>query len=995
MGVGATRCLARVFRRAAEKAVALLPDYCAIPGMDKWIRIRGARQHNLKNLDIDLPRRALTVITGPSGSGKSSLALDTLFAEGQRRYVESLSTYAKQFLERMEKPDVDSVEGISPAVAIEQKNPTKSSRSTVGTATEVYDYLRLLWARVGRTYCPECGDEVRPDSVTSAVGRVLTLPEGTPIQVTFPLKLSGRVNHALVVENLRALGFVRILAGGVLVDLGEDGAETVEHVGFDLTEAAEALVVVDRLTISSEDRDRLADSLSTCFVEGEGEAIVLIHGGDGGDGSGGGGGAGGGREVTERLAFTEHFRCPKHPEIEFFEPTPKLFSFNNPYGSCPLCTGFGATLDYDVDLIVPNPARSIDDGAVDPWSKPRYHRERAKLRSFTLEQGASLYSPWAELPEDFREAVLYGTEGFKGVIPFLVTRERKRYKHYIRVFLRQYQSPQVCRACGGARIQPGALNIKIGASSIAEVSRLPLEDVQGWVAGLELSEMETQIAETILRELHARLAFLVDVGLGYVSLDRQMRTLSGGEAQRINLANSLGSRLVDTLYVLDEPTVGLHPKDTSALLALLGQLRDAGNSVVVVEHDPLAIREADHVLELGPASGDKGGSVVFQGSPDELAGADSATGLYISGRSGIPVPAERRRVDGARLSLTGGRLHNLEGVDVEIPLVAMTVVTGVSGSGKSTLVHDLLYHALERELKGGETSAKEHLGEVIGEVASLEGAAMLDEVVLVDQSPIGRTPRSNPVTYIKAWDEVRKLFAAQPLSRKRRYNAGAFSFNVKGGRCEACKGAGNVEIEMIFMADVYVQCDACRGTRYRSEMLEVRFKGRNVAEVLDLTVDEAIRFFLRQDRLGRILWQLQQVGLGYLKLGQPAPTLSGGEAQRLKIARELARVSGKKGRKLYILDEPTTGLSGEDIRKLLQVLNRLVDAGNSVLVIEHNLEVVKAADWVIDMGPVRAPRVDRWWRWGAPRRWSLSPRARRGDISPMCWAGSPGGSPAW
>ncbi len=955
-------CVVAVCRCAAplRRAVALVPDYCAIPNMDEWIRIRGARQHNLKNLDIDLPRRALTVITGPSGSGKSSLALDTLFAEGQRRYVESLSTYAKQFLDRMEKPDVDSVEGISPAVAIEQKNPTKSSRSTVGTATEVYDYLRLLWARVGRTYCPECGDEVRPDSVTSAAARVLTLPEGTPIQVTFPLKLSGRVKHATVVENLRAMGFVRVLADGVLVDLGEEGAETVEHVGFDVTEVAERLVVVDRLKVSAEDRDRLADSLSTCFVEGEGEAIVLVHasgGGGGGDGASAGGDDGGGRAVedrlavTERLAFTEHFRCPKHPEIEFFEPTPKLFSFNSPYGSCPVCTGFGATLDYDVDLIVPNPARSIDEGAVDPWTKPRYHREQGKLRSFTLDQGASLYSPWAELPEDFRERVLYGAEGFKGAIPFLVARERKRYKHYIRVFLRQYQSPQVCRACGGARIQPGALNIKIGACSIAEVNRLPIEDVQGWVAGLELSEMEERIAETILRELHARLAFLVDVGLGYVALERQMRTLSGGEAQRINLANSLGSRLVDTLYVLDEPTVGLHPKDTSALLALLGQLRDAGNSVVVVEHDPLVIRAADHVLELGPASGDEGGSIVFQGSPDELARADTATGLYISGRSEIPVPADRRRVDGARLSLSGGRLHNLEGVDVEIPLVAMTVVTGVSGSGKSTLVHDLLYRALERELKGGETSAKEHLGEVIGEVESLEGAALLDEVVLVDQSPIGRTPRSNPVTYIKAWDEVRKLFAAQPLARKKRYTAGAFSFNVKGGRCEACKGAGNVEIEMIFMADVYVQCDACRGTRYRPEMLEVRFKGRNVAEVLDLTVDQAIRFFIRQDRLGRILWQLQQVGLGYLKLGQPAPTLSGGEAQRLKIARELARVSGKKGRKLYILDEPTTGLSGEDIRKLLQVLNRLVDAGNTVLVIEHNLEVVKAADWVIDMGP--------------------------------------------
>ncbi len=943
--------------------------------MDDWIRIRGARQHNLKNLDIDLPRRSLTVITGPSGSGKSSLALDTLFAEGQRRYVESLSTYAKQFLERMEKPDVDSVEGISPAVAIEQKNPTKSSRSTVGTATEVYDYLRLLWSRVGRTYCPECGDEVRPDSVTGAASRVLTLPEGTRIQVTFPLKLSGRVKHSLVVENLRAMGFFRVLADGVLVDLGEAGAETVEHVGFDLTEVVDALVVVDRLTVSSEDRDRLADSLSTCFVEGEGEAVVLVH--EVSDKSDG-------RKVTERLVFTEHFRCAKHPEIEFFEPTPLLFSFNNPYGSCPLCTGFGATLDYDVDLIVPNPNRSIDDGAVDPWSKPRYRRERDRLRAFTLDQGVSMYSPWAELPEDFREAVLFGvqgakgTMGFKGVIPFLVSRERKRYKQYIRVFLRQYQSPQLCRDCGGARIRPGALNIKIGHRSISEVSGLPIEDVQGWVAGVELSEMEAQIAETILRELRARLAFLVDVGLGYVSLDRQMRTLSGGEAQRINLANSLGSRLVDTLYVLDEPTVGLHPKDTTALLTLLGQLRDAGNSVVVVEHDPLAIREADHVLELGPASGEQGGSVVFQGTPDELARADSTTGRYISGRSEIPVPTERRRVDGYKLSLIGGRLHNLEGVDVEIPLQALTVVTGVSGSGKSTLVHDILYRALERELKSGETSAKEHLGEVVGAVASLDGVSMLDDVVLVDQSPIGRTPRSNPVTYIKAWDHIRKLFAALPLSRERGYSAGAFSFNVQGGRCEACKGAGYVEIEMIFMADVYVQCDTCRGTRYRSDLLDVRFKGRNVAEVLDISVDEAIRFFIHQDRLGRVLWQLQQVGLGYLELGQPAPTLSGGEAQRLKIARELASVSGKKGRKLYILDEPTTGLSGDDVRNLLQVLNRLVDTGNSVLVIEHNLEVVKAADWVIDLGPGAGAQGGRVVAMGRPEEVASVPESETG-----------------
>ena len=951
--------------------------------MDDWIRIRGARQHNLKNLDIDIPRRTLTIVTGPSGSGKSSLALDTLFAEGQRRYVESLSTYARQFLERMEKPDVDSVEGISPAVAIEQKNPTKSSRSTVGTATEVYDYLRLLWARVGRTYCPECGDEVRPDTVTEAVDRVLELPEGTRIQVTFPLKLSGRVKHELVVANLRAMGFVRVLADRQLVDLTDaDGGsseqtdssedaetaedtETSEYAGLDITEAAEALVVVDRLTSSPDDRDRLADSLSTCFVEGEGEALVLVH-----DSAGG--------QTSERLHFTEHFRCPKHPEIDFFDPSPKLFSFNNPYGSCPTCTGFGATLDYDVDLIVPNPSRSIDEGAVDPWSKPRYHRERDRLRSFTLSQGVSLFSPWSELPGDFREGVLYGAEDFKGVIPFLISRERKRYKQYIRVFLRQYQCPHVCPACKGARIQPRALYIRIGDRSIADVSKLPIDEVQAWVSSVELSEMESRIAETILRELVARLAFLVDVGLGYVSLDRQTRTLSGGEAQRINLANSLGSRLVDTLYVLDEPTVGLHPSDTTALLSLLGRLRDAGNSVIVVEHDPLAIREADHVLELGPSSGEKGGEVVFEGTPEELSRADSATGLYISGRAAIPVPEKRRPVDGDRLILRGARLHNLRDVDIDLPLGAMTVVTGVSGSGKSTLVHDILYRALERNLKGGDTTAKEHLGETVGEFDSLDGAHLLDDVILVDQSPIGRTPRSNPVTYIKAWDEVRKLFAAQPLARERGYGPGHFSFNVEGGRCKDCKGAGQVEIEMIFMADVYVRCDTCRGTRYRPEMLDVLFKGRNVSQVLELTIDESIRFFIRQDRLGQILWHLQQVGLGYLRLGQPAPTLSGGEAQRLKIARELAGVSGKQGRKFYILDEPTTGLSGDDIKKLLHVLDRLVDAGNTVVVIEHNLDVVKTADWVIDLGPGAGHRGGRIVVMGRPEDVASTPESVTG-----------------
>jgi len=751
---------------------------------------------------------------------------------------------------------------------------------------------------------------------------------------------SERTTHALLVENLRAMGFVRVLADGEVVDLADPDGEGAPQV--DLAHARELLVVVDRLSVSGDVEDRLADSIGTSFVEGEGECVVVTAGGTS---------AGDGAPVPPRLVFTEHFRCPEHPGIDFPEPTPQLFSFNNPYGSCPECTGFGATLEYDAELVVPNPRRSIDEGAVDPWTKPRYRKERERLRAFALERGVSLYSPWTDLPEAFREAVLQGGAGFKGVLPFLRSKESKRYKQYIRVFLRQYQSPVTCRACGGGRVRAKALNVRVAGRHIVEVSDLPLEELQPWLEGLELGEMEARIAETILKELRARVGFLVDVGLGYLTLSRQTRTLSGGEAQRINLANSLGASLVDTLYVLDEPTVGLHPRDTDALLALLHRLRDAGNTVVVVEHDPQAIHTADHVVELGPASGEHGGELVFQGTPRDLLERDTVTGRYLSGRSPIAVPERRRRVDGHALSLRGARLHNVEGVDVDVPLGALTVVTGVSGSGKSTLVHDVLFRALERELGGGETSAKEHLGEEVGEYDRLEGAGRITEVVCVDQSPIGRTPRSNPVTYIKAWDEVRRIFADQPLARQRRMHAGTFSFNTSGGRCEACKGCGQVEIEMIFMADVYVPCDVCGGTRYKPETLEVRFKELNIAQVLQLTVDQAIRFFIKEDRLGQILWHLQQVGLGYLRLGQPATTLSGGEAQRLKIARELAGTSGRRGRKVYILDEPTTGLAGEDVRKLLRVLDRLVDAGHTVVVIEHNLELIKTADWVIDLGP--------------------------------------------
>ncbi|HEX8693317.1 MAG TPA: excinuclease ABC subunit UvrA [Longimicrobium sp.] len=960
--------------------------------MKDKIVIRGARQHNLKNLDLDLPRRAVVVVTGPSGSGKSSLAFDTVYAEGQRRYVESLSTYAKQFLDRMEKPDVDRVEGISPAVAIEQRNPTKTSRSTVGTATEVYDYLRLLWARVGRTFCPghpdsPCGREIRPDTVQSATDAVLALPAGTRAMVCFPLPLSAKVTHALVVENLRALGFLRVLADGRELHLDE----LPDEAGLDLTKAGELLVVVDRVRVDPDDGARVADSLQTAFAEGEGEAVVVPVGGP-------------------RLRFTERFRCPDHPQIEFATPSPQLFSFNNPYGSCPECTGFGAVLRFDESLIVCNPGRSLREGAVDPWRMPRYEGRRKKLFDFAKREGVSADKPWSELPEDFRRKVLHGARGFQGLYSFFEDLEEKRYKQYVRVFIRQYQTAQTCPVCDGAKLRPEALRVRVSGRTVAEVSQLPLTRLRAWLAALRadgvaggedcpatpLSPQERGIAEQVLKELDARVGFLDDVGLGYLTLDRQTRTLSGGEAQRITLANSLGSRLVDTLYVLDEPTIGLHPADNDRLLRLLVRLREHGNTVLVVEHDPEAMRLADWLVELGPGSGERGGSLVFQGTLDELLRADTLTGRYLSGREEIPVPARRRHVTGPRLRLEGAREHNLRGERVEIPLGVLTVVTGVSGSGKSTLVHDVLYRALERELSGGETSAKRHLGDVVGAYDRLTGTGLLHEVVLVDQSPIGRTPRSNPVTYIKAWDEVRRIFSSLPEARKRGFGPGHFSFNVAGGRCEACKGEGQVQVEMVFMADVFVPCEVCGGARFKPEVLEVRYRKASVRDVLDMTIDEAIRFFLQEDRLGQQLWHLQQVGLGYLRLGQPAPTLSGGEAQRIKIARELALGARRGGNKLYILDEPTTGLHLDDIRKLLRVLGHLVEAGHTVLLIEHNLDVIKTADWVVDLGPGAGPEGGRVVAMGTPEQVAQVPGSLTGGylariLQPSVVAGVAGG----
>jgi excinuclease ABC subunit A len=890
--------------------------------------LRNVRQHNLKGITVEFPRRALSVVTGPSGSGKSSLAFDTLYAEGQRRYIESLSTYAKQFLERMPKPLVDAMEGLSPAVAIEQKNPTTSSRSTVGTATEIADFLRLLWARAGTQVCLQCGREVKRDTVQEVVDAVMPENEHGDRQnvvVAFPLPASAHRPDVQVAAQLRAAGFVRAQIDGTIVRLDEAGAEARVRAG------QEVLVIVDRIAAAAENRSRLADAVATAFSEGEGVAVALNNG--------------------DRRRFSEHPACSTcgcpAPAL-----TPTLFSFNNPRGACPTCNGFGAVLEYDESLIVPDPRRSLAGGALDPWTKPRYDGRRRLLRETVRARQVDLDAPWQDLPARERHFLLHNKSGrYLGIFPFLERLEEKRYKQYIRVFLRQYQLAKTCPGCGGARLKPESLAVRVAGKTIAAAAALTAADLAHWLEHLELPSFQQNVADHILDELRARVGFVNDVGLGYLTLDRQTRTLSGGEAQRIALSNALGSHLVDTLYVLDEPSIGLHPADVDRLLALLRRLSGAGNTVVVVEHDPAAMRAADWMVELGPASGEAGGQLVYQGPAAAVREAGTLTGQYLSGEKRIGVPSARRPAV-RWLEIKGARLHNLDGVDARIPLGTLTTVTGVSGSGKSTLVHDVLYRQLESRLRG-EHTAKQHLGEPVGEVVSLKGWEHLADVVLIDQAPIGRTPRSNPVTYVKAFDDLRALFANQPLARARGYTPSTFSFNVAGGgaggRCEACEGAGHVLIEMVFLANVFVPCEACGGSRFKREILDVKLQGASIAQALEWTVDEAIRRLHKHARLARCLWYLQQVGLGYLRLGQPATTLSGGEAQRLKIARELARAKG--GRRLYILDEPTTGLHLDDVRVLCRVLDRLVDAGHTVLVIEHNIDVIKRADWVIDLGP--------------------------------------------
>jgi excinuclease ABC subunit A len=884
--------------------------------LSEHLIIRGARAHNLKNLNLDLPRRALTVITGLSGAGKSSLAFDTIYAEGHRRYVESLSTYARQFLERVEKPDVDCVEGISPAIAIEQVNPVKHSRSTVGTTTEVYDYLRLLFAKIGKTICPDCGAQVQPDTVQGTVDRLLAEQPGKRALILYPLPITKATTAQGVMANLLAEGFVRVKVRDQVFTLSP-------NLTLDLDGLSQIGVVVDRLVVEEKQRSRLAESLETAFIKGGGVALVdLVEG------------------ATWRLS--DQFHCLSCGRL-FERPTPLFFSFNNPRGACSVCKGFGNILDYDLSLIIPDPRKSLAEGAIEPWTLPRYVRHYTdELRHLARRQQIDLHRPFNQLPEEQQHKILHGCGGFIGVLPFFRRLEAKKYKLYIRVFLSRYVTAIDCAQCGGARLRPDALYVKVGSFSIAELSRMTVDALERFWDTVDLTPFEREIAHSLLTQIQGRLSFLRHVGLNYLTIDRLTRTLSGGEAQRINLANQLGARLTDTLYILDEPTIGLHPRDTQRLIDILRQLTDQGNSVIVVEHDRDVIAAADHVVDLGPGAGEHGGELIFSGPTEKLwRDASSLTARYLRDELTIPVPTRRRSTQGRSLQLFGAQENNLQGIDLTIPLQTLTCVTGVSGSGKSTLVHDTLYHALDRVFHG--TSAK------IGKFDRLVGVEQLRDVILLDQQPIGKTPRSNPVTYVDAFGPIRKLFAETSRARLAGYRPADFSFNVAGGRCEACEGNGFLRIEMHFMADLYVTCEQCGGTRFKPDLLEVRYRGVNIHDALQMSVTQAVDFFTEAPQARTRLGLLAEVGLGYIRLGQPANTLSGGEAQRLKIAAEL----GKKDPRdvLYILDEPTTGLHFDDVRTLVRVLNRLVDQGNTVVVVEHNIEVIKTSDYVIDLGP--------------------------------------------
>ena len=901
--------------------------------MQDQIIIRGARLHNLKNISLELPHNQLTVVTGVSGSGKSSLVFDTIYAEGQRRYVESLSAYARQFLERMEKPEVDEIDGIAPPVAIRQKNTTRNPRSTVATSTELHDYLRLLWARAGRTFCPKCGRQVQRDTVDQVAARMLEEPAGTRWYVLFPVKFGGGKSAELRdrLFELRQKGFNRLYQKGRMFEFSTP--ESLLDVDF----TAPLFALVDRIVLGPDLHTRIVDSLETCYREA-GEVVFERAG----------------TEPPRQLRFSEKFIC-KTDQLEFLDPEPALFSFNSPFGACPRCQGFGNTIDYDPDLVVPDAGLSLDEGAIDPWNKPQYREYFAELKRYG--RGKVRFNvPWCELQPGEREFVMQGEGRFPGVRGFIDYLETKKYKLHVRVFLSRYRGYAECTLCRGARLRPEALYVQVGGKNVAEVSRMNIAEANAFFRTLELSPEEMGIAETILVEVRQRLQFLNDVGLEYLTLDRLSATLSGGEAQRIQLATCLGSRLVGACYVLDEPSIGLHTRDTGRLIRILHELRDLGNTIVVVEHDADVMRAADYIVDMGPGAGESGGKVVFAGPYRELIsdGAGSLTAAYLKGQKEVRRGRARAAARSSRmLRIAGARAHNLKNIDVAIPLDMMVVITGVSGSGKSTLVHDVLYRSLEAAHKTGTSQNGEDKQTTSHSAAltcrRLDGAEKISRAILVDQSPIGRTPRSNPVTYIKAFDIIRDLFASTTDAERRGYTAGHFSFNVPGGRCETCQGDGTVTVEMQFLADVELVCEECKGTRYKSGILEIRYRGLNIHEVLQLTVREALSFFADVPRLATKLKVLAQVGLGYLRLGQSATTLSGGEAQRVKLAAHLAQASCAGT--LFLFDEPTTGLHFEDIAQLLDAFHKLIQNGGSVLIIEHNLDVVQNADWIIDLGP--------------------------------------------
>ena len=906
----------------------------------KQIVIKGAREHNLQNIDVSVPRDEFIVITGLSGSGKSSLAFDTIYAEGQRRYVESLSAYARQFLGQMKKPEMDYIEGLSPAISIDQKTTRENPRSTVGTITEVYDYLRLLFARIGIPHCPNCGREISNQTIGQIGDSIIEEGEGLKIQILSPIVNDRKGQHKDVLDDLRNKGFVRVRVDGEIHDLEEDIelAKTYRH-SID--------VVVDRLKIRKDVdfKRRLVDSLETAANFSEGLITVLFDDGD---------------EKYEKK-YSEHFACVDCG-INFQELTPRMFSFNAPQGACPECNGIGSKMEIDPDLIVPNPNLTLNEGAIAPWSKSskkeNYYYQM--LEAVSNHFNFSMDVPFNELPQEYRDTVLYGCNDkipftfkrrnksymvnrkFEGVIPRMERLYLETKSNYSRHYISKFMSDRKCHVCNGKRLRPEILAVTVGGKSIADVVELPIKDSYQFFLDLELTERELFIAKEVLKEIKERLKFLVDVGLDYLSMERSSGTLSGGEAQRIRLATQIGSGLVGVLYILDEPSIGLHQRDNVKLIGTLKRLKNLGNTVVVVEHDEETILSADHVVDIGPGAGEHGGKIIAQGTPQEIMMCeDSITGRYLSRKEEIDVPKTRREGNGEFITIKGAKQNNLKDIDVEIPLGKFTCVTGVSGSGKSSLINEILYKGTKGELSNKFTFA--------GKYDEIEGLKNIDKVIAIDQKPIGRTPRSNPATYTGVFTDIRDLFANTPESKARGYKPGRFSFNVKGGRCEACSGDGIVQIEMHFLADVYVPCEVCGGKRYNEETLDVRYKGKNIYEVLEMTVEEALEFFEHIPKIHKKLKTLYDVGLGYMKIGQPATTLSGGEAQRIKLAKELSRTS--TGKTLYILDEPTTGLHFADIKRLLDVLARLTDAGNSIVVIEHNLDVIKTADHIIDLGP--------------------------------------------